>query len=874
MFRRVPRRQRPILIGSLLYALTFTLSLLVHPGTPRCWETFDDIWELIAPWFACACGLAHAWLGRRGASARWTGWLLIALGCASWAVGDTFWTYYEEVAHTAPFPSGADAGYLGASALILCGVTLLFGVLRTAGRMRLILDSAIATSGVALLSWYFLVQRLWHQSGVSPLAKWIGVAYPLADVAALFGVLVLLGGVAAGRGLRRATILLAGGIVLEALADSLFNLYTLNQTYHTGLWLDAGWVFGWLLVGFSFLTQMWEAQEDEDAPTTGVMPGTVTVPVWRLLLPYASVIAAFSFVASRDYMDDRRISTATLMQGMGLILLVVARQVFTLMENRHLTDRLRAFSEGLEVQVQQRTLQLSALLRLTNAVNGTLDVAEVLSEAAAQTRQALRADTVVISLLSEGALEVALVEGQSEGGASLDFLTALPVRERTECLGLPSNPADFPYPLPCLRAPLLWQQRPVGMIGVIRRQEEFGTADMELLESIGLAMGTALGNARRFRAALDAADRDSVTNLLNHRAAHQRLDQALGEAHRREQPLAVLMIDLNNFKLFNDTYGHPIGDQVLRQVADTLQQECGTEDIVGRYGGDEFLVALPACDEAGAVALSQRLRARMAAGGFQHLGEDRTVPITLSFGIAAFPKDSARRHELLTLADINLYAAKRSVDGIIVTSETQRAHRALRAEGSFSVLDAMITSVDNKDSYTRRHSEDVTEYALWLAEEMGLSEETQRTVRVGGLLHDVGKIGVPDEILRKPGRLTAEEYEVMKRHAHLGALMVAGVPGMEFIIDAVRSHHEHWDGQGYPDALAGEDIPLLGRILAVADAFSAMTTDRPYRQGMDPGAALGEIQRHIGTQFDPALAQAFLRAARRRCAAAPALRAA
>ena len=340
------------------------------------------------------------------------------------------------------------------------------------------------------------------------------------------------------------------------------------------------------------------------------------------------------------------------------------------------------------------------------------------------------------------------------------------------------------------------------------------------------------------------------------------------------QPLAVLMIDLNNFKLFNDTYGHPVGDQVLRRVADALQQDCGPGDILGRYGGDEFLVALPGQDAAGAVALSQRLQTRMVSEGFRRAGDDRTIPITLSFGIAAFPTDSIQRHELLTLADINLYAAKRSEGGIVGTSEIQRAHRALRTEGSFSVLDAMITSVDNKDSYTRRHSEDVTEYALWLAEEMGLSEETQRTVRVGGLLHDVGKIGVPDEILRKPGRLTPDEYEVMKRHPHLGALMVAGVPGMEFIIDAVRSHHERWDGQGYPDALAGEDIPLLGRILALADAFSAMTTDRPYRRGMEREAALDEIQRHIGTQFDPKLAQAFLRAARRRCSALPALLAA
>jgi putative nucleotidyltransferase with HDIG domain len=173
----------------------------------------------------------------------------------------------------------------------------------------------------------------------------------------------------------------------------------------------------------------------------------------------------------------------------------------------------------------------------------------------------------------------------------------------------------------------------------------------------------------------------------------------------------------------------------------------------------------------------------------------------------------------------------------------------------------MVTAVDNKDSYTRRHSEDVTNFALWIAEELGFSEETMRIIRIGGLLHDVGKIAVPDDILRKPGRLTQEEFEIMKQHPHLGALIVGAIPGMESILDVVRSHHERWDGKGYPDALEGEKAPLLGRLLAVADAFSAMTTDRPYRKGLDWDAAMKEIRAGMGTQFDPKMAQAFLRAA-------------
>jgi putative nucleotidyltransferase with HDIG domain len=218
----------------------------------------------------------------------------------------------------------------------------------------------------------------------------------------------------------------------------------------------------------------------------------------------------------------------------------------------------------------------------------------------------------------------------------------------------------------------------------------------------------------------------------------------------------------------------------------------------------------------------------------------------------------------LTLADVNLYSAKHSDEGIRSTSDVQRSNRELRSESSFTALDSMVTAVDNKDRYTRRHSEDVAEYSLWIAEELGLSQETHRLIRVGGLLHDVGKIGVPEDILRKPGRLTAEELEVLRRHPQLGALVVGAMPDIEPpIIDIVRYHHERWDGTGYPDGLKGEDIPLLGRLTAVADAFSAMTTSRPYRKGLPWEAALHEIEVNSGTQFEPIMARAFLRAAAR-----------
>jgi HD-GYP domain-containing protein (c-di-GMP phosphodiesterase class II) len=178
----------------------------------------------------------------------------------------------------------------------------------------------------------------------------------------------------------------------------------------------------------------------------------------------------------------------------------------------------------------------------------------------------------------------------------------------------------------------------------------------------------------------------------------------------------------------------------------------------------------------------------------------------------------------------------------------------------FSMLDALVTAVDNKDRYTRRHSEDVLTHCQVLAREMGLTPQEAETLSVAALLHDVGKIGVPDSILRKPGRLTDQEFAAIKHHPLMGAVIVGAVFGFEATLDAIRHHHERWDGEGYPYGLQGEETPLAARIMAVADAYSAMTTDRPYRKGMRPERALAVLEEGAGTQWDPGCVRAFLRA--------------
>ena len=868
-------------------------------------HTAEYVLQLGPHLFAMFCNLAYACCNRHSSVARRGGWFLLALTCLSYVVGDLVYFYYVGVRRMeAPFPSAADAAWVIVFPLLIGGVLALFGSLPGAGRIRLLLDSAIASSSVAALSWYFLVERIWQHSSASPAGKLISVLMPLGDLAAVFSAIVLFNSPSTNRALRRSLVLLASGICLWAFADLVYSYCRLHSVFHDGSWTDLGWPLGSVLIGLAALIPFCrqDALDIEGSPASRSLTLMVMPRLVSMFMPYVASLGAFGIILAHDYQDDHKISNDTLMIGLFMLLLVLLRQIFTLLENRNLSRQLAAFNETLEQRVARRTEQLGSLLSINSAVNNTLEIEEVLTVAGTQIQEAFGADAVVVwlseaqenrSQVGERPVLRVLAGGQEMATEALSYLEQASVHALTEalllpasiqrCIGTPvsleiadvaSNSKVSPSTCEqgggyCLRAPLLWRQQILGMIGVIRWQIGFETAEADMLQNIGLEVATALENARLYSAAIEAADRDPVTGLLNHRAMHQRLDRTLQQADAQNNSIIVMMLDLNNFKLFNDTYGHPVGDQVLRRVAETMRLECPPSAILGRYGGDEFIIVMPYVTMEVAIASAERMSKSLMAEGFRRANEDRVIPITLSFGLASFPEDSINRHELLTIADKNLYTAKSSGDSIGCSSAFQRDNRELRTEGSYGVLDGMVTAVDNKDRYTRQHSEDVTEYALWIGEEIGLSEETQRILRVGGLLHDVGKIGVPDEILRKPGRLTEEEYTILQRHPVLGALIVGSIPGMENIVDVVRSHHERWDGKGYPDGLSGEDIPLLGRIAAVADAVSAMTTNRPYRRGMEWETAMNEVQRHSGTQFDPEMAAAFLRAAKKRRPAPP-----
>ena len=369
--------------------------------------------------------------------------------------------------------------------------------------------------------------------------------------------------------------------------------------------------------------------------------------------------------------------------------------------------------------------------------------------------------------------------------------------------------------------------------------------------------------AEQHERALDAAFRDHLTGLRNHRAFHEALEEVLSLARDSETPVCLLMLDMVGLKATNDTLGHQAGDERLKGFSARLMGVLRGGDVAYRVGGDEFAVILPGVQAWTGFNVAGRLQ--LALSGDQP-GAVPKVSIGVAEAEAKLDKDT-----LIGRADSALVEAKRSHRRIVLYSEGLDLERdrgeangdALRVHTK-TLATALARAVDAKDSYTRSHSETVAEMCVTIAAGLGFGPGRTQKLRLAGLLHDVGKIGIPDTILQKPSRLTDEEFETMKMHSQLGYSIVSGA-GLEQEAHWILHHHERPDGRGYPDGLVGEEIPLESRVILVADAFEAMTSDRPYRRGRPEAEALEELRRQAGTQFDAdcvaALEQALQRGA-------------
>jgi diguanylate cyclase (GGDEF)-like protein len=406
--------------------------------------------------------------------------------------------------------------------------------------------------------------------------------------------------------------------------------------------------------------------------------------------------------------------------------------------------------------------------------------------------------------------------------------------------------------------PMRWNGELRGALSVgFLERREVTRDDLDVLEAIADLAVVACHNAEAYDDVRTAASTDALTGLLNHGAMQVRVREEIARSVRDGQPLCCVLIDLDDFKRVNDELGHPAGDALLRRVADALRAEVRPYDQVARYGGDEFVLVLPGTEEDVARAVAERVRRRVRAtaprGTAGMIGN-------CSIGVSAWePPMSA--DDLLAAADRALLLAKRTGKGRVAVANPdaeEELARLQQSDASPAAVQALAAAIEARDNYTPGHLDEVVRLAKGVAMLLGLTSDAVERVGHGALLHDVGKLAIPPAILHKDGVLDDAEWRVMAEHPVIGEGILRRIPQLAPLAPIVRHEHEHWDGSGYPDGLAGPQIPIGSRIVLACDAYAAMTTERPYRRALWKADAVEELRARSGTQFDPEVIDALL----------------
>lgn len=424
----------------------------------------------------------------------------------------------------------------------------------------------------------------------------------------------------------------------------------------------------------------------------------------------------------------------------------------------------------------------------------------------------------------------------------------------------------------CILA-LMDKNEVVGLVLMSKKEKnsQFTAGDMAFLATVGSISAIAMKNAGLYEQVAREARTDAMTEIYNYRYFTKVIKQEFDRPDRDN--LALMFIDIDDFKLYNQLYGANEGDEVLKRIAKLIEHVAGDNGYAFRYSGKVFAVILPEYD------------ARMAKNMALHIQEEIAKinsfgirssykKLTASCGICVAPHAASTCAELIDNTDLAVYRAKnRGKDNIVIFKSNDSITYNLRKKvekliemnkntvlgESSQTIFALIAAIDAKDHYTAQHSKNVAKYAAILAAANGMNDDQIRMVYAAGLLHDIGKISIPEYILGKEGKLTDEEFEIMRGHVNGSIDMIRHLPSMDYLIPAAIGHHERWDGRGYPRGTAGEDIPVSARCLAIADSFDAMTTDRPYRRGLSIEYAAQQIKDGAGTQFDPKLAEIFVK---------------
>src|SRR3954470_17497695 len=563
----------------------------------------------------------------------------------------------------------------------------------------------------------------------------------------------------------------------------------------------------------------------------------------RIVLPLVGVlafpIAATAVNASRGLSGSAAIYFAVFF--VATLILAFGRQAYLLLDNRRSVIRERR----LRTEVVRRNEELEALTTLAATLTETLEEEPVLERGLEALRLAGRATSMAFHVPSGNGLELRAAAG--EWSTDSPWVTHdSPQTWRPGLVVVGGRQI--------VRLAVAARGSDIGLVTLVRTGDDQVTPhELDLLRLLVDQVAIAIQNARDYRDRLEQAIRDPLTGLLNRRFLYEAFAKEIDRHARYATGGSIVLIDVDDFKLVNDTLGHTAGDGVLCQIGRIAMRVIRGSDSFARVGGEEFALLLPETSQLDALIVAERLRRAIASAPIL---SDRTV--TVSAGIASWPEDGVLLEELEGKADGALYWAKRNGKNLCaVATEVVVSESGETSDGMLAHLHALVATIDSQHLNTRDHSQNVAAYAAAIGEHIGLSRERIVLLRRAALFHDLGKVAVRREVLNKPARLTDAEFEEIKVHTVGGGAMLAH-SGFEVEADWVRHHHERIDGRGYPDGLPGAEIPVEARIIHVADSFEAMTSDRPYHRGIPVEDAVAELRRCAGTQFDGRLIDALV----------------
>jgi diguanylate cyclase (GGDEF)-like protein len=563
----------------------------------------------------------------------------------------------------------------------------------------------------------------------------------------------------------------------------------------------------------------------------------------RVILPLVAVIVVpvvllALYVGGALDLDAIVWFASTFLLVLGL---AFGRQGYLLLDNRRSVIRERELRQ----EVMRRNEELEALTGLATTMTETLEEGPILERGLGVLHLAARASSSAFFVRTASGHALSATTGAwpaehpwaGKPEAPVDGC-ALYVRGRRQILrlGLATRGNDLGF---------VTMMRPAG--------EEFAQHELDLLGLLGDQLAIAIQNARDYREKLEQAIRDPLTGLYNRRFFYEALEKEMHRSARYGTTASLVLFDVDNFKSINDTLGHQAGDDVLRKIGQIVNGLIRPVDSFARLGGEEFGLLLPETTQLDALLAAERLRT--AISRHKIFGDRR---VTVSGGVACCPTDATSAEELEQRADAALYWAKRNGKNLCaVSSEVNVEDFDDAADNRLAHLHALVTMIDAQNLQTRDHSENVAAYAVALGRALGLDGDHIVRLRQAAHFHDIGKVAVSTSILNKPGPLTQAEMAEMRLHPLVGATMLMHA-GLHEEADWIRCHHEQVDGHGYPNGLRGDQIPLESRIILVADAFEAMTSDRPYSPGIPVPDALAELEACAGAQFDPEVVEALV----------------